>query len=102
MTDLILHITPEQRQHIESAARQRGYELLDDYLMSLVERDIQGKWDDEDDLTQAELEANFVQGLHEVMTGKTCPADKCRNWPHHHLPQNRTRRFEPDAPEAID
>lgn len=79
MTDLVLHITAEQRQRIEAMAHQRGYDAIDSYLVALAELDAQGNLvlrDSDDDLTQEQLEANFRQGLHEVMTGKTYPIDK--------------------------
>ena len=79
MTDLVLHITAEQHQRIEAMAHQRGYEALDAYLLALAELDAQGELvlrDSNDDLTQEQVEANFRQGLHEVMTGQTYSIDK--------------------------
>jgi len=79
MIDLVLHMTPEQRQTIENMARQRGYEASDAYLLALAELDAQGDLllrDADDDLTQEQLEANFRQGLHEAVTGKTYPIDQ--------------------------
>ncbi len=79
MTDLVLHITSEQRQRIEAMAQKRGYQALDDYLLALAELDAQGDLllrDDDSDLTQEQLEANFRQGLQEVVSGKTYPINK--------------------------
>lgn len=79
MADLILHITPEQRQRIEAMAHKRGYQAPDDYLLALAELDAQGDLvlrDSDDDLTQEQLEANFRQGLHEIVSGQTYPIDK--------------------------
>ncbi|MBI1277308.1 MAG: hypothetical protein GC179_04185 [Anaerolineaceae bacterium] len=78
MTDLVLHMTPEQQQRIEATARKRGYQSLDDYLLALAELDAQGDLmlKDTDDLTKEQLEANFRQGLHEVVSGKTYPIDQ--------------------------
>jgi hypothetical protein len=79
MADLILHITPEQRQRIEAMAQKRGYQAPDDYLLALAELDAQGDLmlrDSDDDLTQEQLEANFRQGLHEALSGQTNPIDK--------------------------
>ena len=79
MTDLVLHISQEQRQRIENMAHQRGYEALDAYLLALAELDAQGDLllrDAADDLTQEQLEANFRQGLHEAVSGQTYPIDK--------------------------
>ena len=39
MSDLVLHITHEQLQHIEEVARQRGHDAPDDYLLALVAAD---------------------------------------------------------------
>lgn len=79
MTELVLHITAEQRERIEAMAQQRGYDALDSYLLALAELDAQGSLvlrDSDDDLTQEQLETNFRQGLHEVLTGKTYPIEK--------------------------
>lgn len=79
MTDLVLHMTSEQRQRIEAMAQRRGYQATEDYLLALAELDAQGDLllrDDDSDLTQEQLEANFRQGLHEVVSGKTYPIDK--------------------------
>ena len=65
MTDLILHITHEQFQHIEEIARQRGYDAADDYLLALVEADEKNR-----------LLADLRQSIHEAMTGDTIPASK--------------------------
>jgi hypothetical protein len=79
MTDLVLHMSAEQRQRIETMAHQRGYEAPDAYLLALAELDAQGGLvlrDSDDDLTQEQLEANFRQGLHEIISGQTYPIDK--------------------------
>lgn len=78
MTDLVLHMTAEQRQRIEDMARQRGYQEPDAYLLALAELDAQGELilRDSDDLTEEQLKANFRQGLHEVVSGQTYPIDK--------------------------
>lgn len=79
MTDLVLHMTDEQRQRIETMARQRGYHAPDAYLLALAELDAQGELilrEGEDELTQEQLEANFRQGLHETVTGQTYPIEK--------------------------
>ena len=39
MSDLIIHVTDEQRQQIEERARQQGFNTPDDYLLSLVKDD---------------------------------------------------------------
>ncbi len=65
MTELILHLTREQRQHIEEAAHQRGFDAPDDYLLALVEADEKNR-----------LLADLRQSIHEAMTGDTIPASK--------------------------
>lgn len=65
MVDLILHVTIEQRQHIEEAARERGFKAPDEYLLSLVEAD-----------EKSRLLADLRQSIHEAMTGDTIPASK--------------------------
>ncbi len=65
MTDLVLHITNEQRQQIEEIARQRGYNAPDDYLLALVAADEKNR-----------LLADLRQSIHEAMTGDTVPASK--------------------------
>ncbi len=79
MTDLILHMTAEQHQRLEAIAHERGYDAPDAYLLALAELDAQGELvlrDSDDGLTQEQLEANFRQGLHEIVSGKTYPVDK--------------------------
>lgn len=39
MSDLVIHVTNEQRQRIEKVARERGYDAPDDYLLALFEID---------------------------------------------------------------
>jgi len=65
MSDLVIHVTNEQRQRIEEFARRRGYKAPDDYLLALVEAD-----------EKAQLLSDLRQGIHEAMTGDTIPASK--------------------------
>ena len=39
MSELVIHVTNEQRQRIEKVARERGYKAPDDYLLALFEID---------------------------------------------------------------
>ena len=39
MSDLVIHVTDEQRQQIEERARQQGFNTPDEYLLSLVKED---------------------------------------------------------------
>ncbi len=66
MSDLVIHLTNEQRERIESAAKQRGYTAPDDYLLALFELDA------EDDDFEDPIAA-FRQSWHEAMTGQTHP-----------------------------
>ena len=65
MSDLILHLSHEQLQHIEETARQRGYNAPDDYLLALVAADEKNR-----------LLSDLRQSIHEAMTGDTIPASK--------------------------
>ncbi|MBI1280897.1 MAG: hypothetical protein GC179_22425 [Anaerolineaceae bacterium] len=67
MSDLVIHVTDEQRQRIEERARQHGFETLTDYLLSLVE---------EDEPTKEELLNGFREGWAAAMSGDTIPASK--------------------------
>lgn len=71
MTELVLHITPEQRQHIEELARRHGFATPGDYLLSLIE---------EDEPTKEELLNEFREGWAAAMTGDTIPASKLRDF----------------------
>ena len=71
MTDLIIHVTDEQRLQIEERARQHGFDTPGDYLLSLVE---------EDDPTKEELLAGFREGWAAAMTGDTISASKLREF----------------------
>lgn len=65
---LVLDLTLEEHQRIEEAARQRGYQALTDYLIALVESDIE----EGEELEEDPIEA-FRQSWHEAMTGQTHP-----------------------------
>ena len=71
MTDLVIHVTNEQRQRIEERARQHGFASLSDYLLSLVE---------EDEPTKEEVLAGFREGWAAAMNGDTIPASKLREF----------------------
>jgi len=67
MSDLVIHVTNEQRQRLEKVARERGFNAPDDYLLALFELDV------EDDDAEEDPVAAFRQSWHEAMTGKTYP-----------------------------
>ncbi len=71
MSDLVIHLTDEQRERIEERARQYGFATPGDYLLSLVE---------EDEPTKEELLAGFRKGWAAAMTGDTIPASKLREF----------------------
>jgi hypothetical protein len=74
MTDkvaLTITVTAEQRERIEMLAHERGYESPDDYLLALVESDV----DDEADMTKEEVLENLRQSLREVARGEVYPAN---------------------------
>ncbi len=39
MSDLVIHVSDDQRLRIEKVARERGYKAPDDYLLALFEVD---------------------------------------------------------------
>jgi hypothetical protein len=67
MSDLVIHLTDEQRQRIEERARQQGFSTPTAYLLSLVE---------EDEPTKEEVLEGFRQGWAAAMKGDTIPASK--------------------------
>jgi len=71
MSDLVIHVTDEQRQLIEERARQHGFETPTDYLLVLVE---------EDEPTKEEVLNGFREGWAAAMTGDTLPASKLRDF----------------------
>jgi len=71
MSDLVLHLTNEQRQRIEARAKQHGFKTASDYLLSLVE---------DDESTKEEIRAGFREGWKAAMTGDTIPASKLREF----------------------
>lgn len=72
---VVLEMTPEERERLETLARQRGYAASADYVRALIEIDAaQGITVEDDD----DPEAGFLQGWHDAMTGNTLPASKLR------------------------
>ncbi|MBI5666767.1 MAG: hypothetical protein HZC41_02060 [Chloroflexi bacterium] len=73
---VVLEMTPEERERLETLARLRGYTAPADYVRALIESDAvaQGITPDDDD----DLEAGFLQGWHDAMTGNTIPASELR------------------------
>lgn len=71
MSDLVIHVTDEQRQRIEERARQHGFKTPSEYLLSLVE---------EDEPTKEELLVGFREGWAAAMTADTIPAAKLREF----------------------
>lgn len=75
MTDhiLTLHVTEEQRQKIETQARESGYATAEAYLLALVEADEDDFIDDPEEAA-IDLVAQFREAWHDAMTGNTRPA----------------------------
>ena len=71
MSDLVIHVTDEQRHRIEELARQHGFDSPSEYLLSLVE---------EDEPTKEELLTGFREGWAAAMRGDTIPASKLREF----------------------
>lgn len=71
MSDLVIHVTDQQRQRIEELARQHGFDTPSEYLLSLV---------DEDEPTKEQLLTGFREGWAAAMTGDTIPASKLREF----------------------
>lgn len=70
MSDLVLHITNEQRQLIEDRAREQGFNTPTEYLLALVEAEP----------TKEELMNGFREGWAAAMTDDTIPASKLREF----------------------
>lgn len=71
MSELVIHVTNEQRQRIEEWTRQHGFETLTDYLLSLVE---------DAEPIKEELLTGFREGWAAAMSGDTIPASKLREF----------------------
>lgn len=69
MTDhiLTLHVTEEQRQKIETQARESGYATAEAYLLALVEADEDDFIDDPEEAA-IDLVAQFREAWHDAMT----------------------------------
>jgi hypothetical protein len=81
-TVLEIKLTSENRERIEHLAHQRGYEVLQDYLLALVEIDAvilseEAELEDLDEIhTKEEVLAGLRQSLHEAITGQTRPIEE--------------------------
>ncbi len=65
---VILNITLEERERLESLAHQRGYEQLSDYLLALAEADAEALVEEDEDPVEG-----FREGWRDIMTGNTFP-----------------------------
>jgi hypothetical protein len=75
MTDnepLVIEVSPELRHRIEELARKYGFETPGEYLLSLIEPEIQ----DEDTHDHEDILESFRQGWREAMSGQTIPASE--------------------------
>lgn len=64
--EVVLELTPDDRQRIETLAHKRGYDAVSEYILSLIEAD-----EEEDDYDPVEA---FREAWHDAMTGNTLPA----------------------------
>lgn len=74
MTDhemLMLDVTREERERIETQARQHGFGTARDYLLALVAEDVEG--DEVEAYFNTDPEGAFRQAWQEAMTGQIHP-----------------------------
>ena len=64
MSDLVIHVTNEQRQRIEERARKHGFDTPSDYLLSLVEEDSDQAyfWTDQRQAREQAADADIIAG----------------------------------------
>jgi hypothetical protein len=73
---LTIQMTQEQRQRIEEQAKERGYDVLDDYLLALVEADADDDFIDDPEEDAIDLEADFREAWAAAMTGNVRPVEE--------------------------
>ncbi len=70
---LTITLTPDERQHIEEAAKARGYNAPGDYLLALVNLDAITAQEELDFDTKEGILAGLRESWHQAMTGDTRP-----------------------------
>ena len=70
---LVIDLTVEERQRIETLAHKRGYAEPQDYLLALVDSDAES---DQPIDEKSQLIADFRQAWHEAMTGDIHPIEE--------------------------
>jgi hypothetical protein len=85
---LTIDVTPEQRERIEHLAHQHGFDTPSEYLLSLVESDLEV---DEEETKEQILE-EFRQGWRAAMNGETIPASELSSTLHIKGHNTRSKR----------
>jgi hypothetical protein len=67
---IIVSVTPEERDRIETLARERGYDDPAAYLRALAEADAEDEDEDED---SDDIREDIKQGLREAFKGEGIP-----------------------------
>lgn len=75
MADLIIELTPAEREQIEAMVRERGYESARDYVRALIEQDVTDDSFVDDDDT-AEIEAGIKQAWREIKRDDVIPVEQ--------------------------
>jgi Arc/MetJ-type ribon-helix-helix transcriptional regulator len=69
MVVLTIEVTAEQREQINQRAQERGYESPSEYLLALINEDVEEE--NEEDVDPVEL---FREGWQDMLNGNTYPA----------------------------
>jgi hypothetical protein len=70
MTPIVIHVSNEEAERLNKRAGESGYETIQGYLLALIEQDMNGDSDDEDEIDKVTLHADFKQAFKEVLQGK--------------------------------
>lgn len=76
MTDkvqIVVHVSLEERERIETQARERGFDDPAEYLRALIEADAEEEDDDKD---LADIREDIKQGLREAFRGEGIPLEE--------------------------
>lgn len=72
--ELVLELTPEDRQRIERLAHERGYAQA--YLLALVDSDEIDEATESHEDEKEQLLVDFREAWHDAMTGNTRPVSE--------------------------
>jgi Arc/MetJ-type ribon-helix-helix transcriptional regulator len=68
---MVIQLTDEQQKYIEEIAKERGYNSTADYVLALVEADVDSDdYIDDPEEAAIDLEAEFREAWHAAMTGE--------------------------------